>query len=337
MAMILSKTPVRIAFGGGGTDVEPYSSDYGGYVVNATIDKYIRCELARREDNKINIYSSDKLSNYEFDYIEELSDIKDPSSIIEAILQLMLPNIGLDIHIDVEPPKQAGLGASASLSTALISGLLKIENKEIILDQVAEKGYYVEQNILKNEGGRQDQYAAVYGGFNGLVFSGNSNVKVEKLKISDSFVKKIEKNLLLYYTGEPHTSGDLVRKQVKAYIDNKERSKNSLDKLKEIAYDIRDSLVSEDFERFGILLSEDLETKTKFNPLLTTDYMKDLNKLMIKNGAIGGRVCGAGGGGCMIWLLKSGKKKEIKKLLEKHQGEIINFQFVNKGLELLED
>ena len=337
MAMILSKTPVRIAFGGGGTDVEPYSSDYGGYVVNATIDKYIRCELTRREDNKINIYSSDKLYNYEFDSIGELSDIKDPSSIIEAILQLMLPKIGLDIHIDVEPPKQAGLGASASLSTALISGLLKIENKEIILDQVAEKGYYIEQHILKNEGGRQDQYAAVYGGFNGLVFSGNSNVKVEKLKISDSFVKKIEKNLLLYYTGEPHTSGDLVRKQVKAYIDNKEKSKNSLDKLKEIAYEIRDSLVSEDIERFGALLSEDMETKTKFNPLLTTDYMKDLNKLIINNGAIGGRICGAGGGGCMIWLLKSGKKKKIKKLLEKHQGEIINFQFVNKGLELLED
>ena len=335
--MILSKTPVRIAFGGGGTDVEPYSSDYGGYVINVTIDKYIRCELARREDNKINIYSSDKFYNYEFNSIEKLSDIKNPSNIIEAVLQLVLPNIGLDIHIDVEPPKQAGLGASASLSTALIAGILKIENKEIILDQVAEKGYYVEQHILKNEGGRQDQYAAVYGGFNGLVFSGNSNVKVEKLKISDSFVKKIEKNLLLYYTGEPHTSGDLVRKQVKDYLENKEKSKNSLDKLKKIAYEIRDSLVSEDFERFGALLSEDLETKTKFNPLLTTDYMKDLNKLIIKNGAIGGRVCGAGGGGSMIWLLKSGKKKEIKKLLGNYKGEIIDFHFVNKGLELLED
>ncbi len=334
--MILSKTPVRIAFGGGGTDVELYSSDYGGYVVNVTIDKYITCELTKRKDNKINVYSDDKFTNYKFKSIKEICDNKAPSNIIEAVFQLMQPKVGLDINIHVDPPKQAGLGVSASLSTALISGLLKIENKEIDLNEIAEKGYYVEQYILKNEGGRQDQYAAVYGGFNGLVFSGNSNVKVEKLKISNSFKKKIEKNLLLYYTGEPHTSGDLVGKQVKDYIENKEKSRRSLDRLKKIAYEIRDSLISENFERFGELLSEDWQEKTKFNPMITTDYMRHLNKLMTKNGVIGGRICGAGGGGCLIWLLKPGKEKEIKPLLIDQPGEIINFKFVDSGLELLE-
>ncbi|MFX0000154.1 MAG: hypothetical protein ACFE9Q_00710 [Candidatus Hodarchaeota archaeon] len=332
----MSKTPVRIAFGGGGTDIEPYSSDYEGYVVNITIDKYIKCELTKQKDNRINIYSNDKFSNYHLRSIQDISKIKEPSNIIEAVLQLMCPKLGLDINIDVEPPKQAGLGASASLSTALIAGLLKIENKEINPNKVAEKGYYVEQYILKNEGGRQDQYAAVYGGLNSLIFSGNSNVKVEKLKISDSFLKKIEKNLLLYYTGESHTSGDMVRRQVKSYIDDKEQSKRSLDKLKGIAYEIRDSLISENYERFGKLLAEDLQEKTQFNPFLTTDYMKHLDKVLMKNGAIGGRVCGAGGGGCMIWLLKPDKNKMIRQLLKRELGNIISYKFVHKGLELLE-
>jgi D-glycero-alpha-D-manno-heptose-7-phosphate kinase len=334
--MYVVKTPVRAAFGGGGTDVEPYSSDHGGYVLNSTISIYFRCILTKREDNLINIYSNDKFLPYKFDTLEILNPKAEISNLIEAIFYLMKPKSGMDVYIHGEPLKKAGLGASASLSTCLISGILKLEEKTININDISEKAYYVEQNILKNVGGRQDQYASVYGGFNGLEFLGDSNVKVGKLNISKSFKHEIEENLLLFYTGEPHISGNMVKEQVKSYIEHKDKSKKFLDKLKDLAYQMRDSLISEDFEGFGELLSEDLKYKTEFNPLLTTDYMKELNNLILNNGGIGGRVCGAGGGGCMIWLVRPNSKKKLSELLLNKQGTLIEFEFTDKGLEITE-
>ncbi|MFX1339739.1 MAG: hypothetical protein ACFFDK_14095 [Promethearchaeota archaeon] len=333
---IIAKTPVRIAFGGGGTDVEPYSSDYGGYVINSTINLYFRCLFTKREDSLINVFSNDKFSTHKFDTIKILKKNYQCSNLFEAVFNLTKPNFGMDVYVHGEPPKKAGLGASASVCTCLISGILNLEGKEINLDSIAEQAYFVEQNILKNIGGRQDQYAAVYGGFNGLTFLGDSNIIINKLKIPYSFKKEIERGLILFYTGLPRTSGNIVQEQVKSYLKNKEESKKFLDKLKEIAYQMKDALLSENFDKFGELLTQDLEIKTKFNPLLTTDYMKQLNNLVLRNGAIGGRVCGAGGGGCMIWLLNPGVKENIKSLLKKQKGKLIEFNFVDNGLEILD-
>jgi D-glycero-alpha-D-manno-heptose-7-phosphate kinase len=333
--MLMSKTPVRIELGGGGTDVEPYASDYKGYVVNVAINMHFRCVLSKREDNLINIYSNDTFSNFKFNRIKICNDNWQPSNLFEAVLFLIKPKSGLDIYIHGEPPKKAGLGASASLCTCLISGILKLENRSIDLNEIAEKAYCIEQDILKNLGGRQDQYAAVYGGFNSLSFLGNSNVLIEKINLSTSFEQEIEKNLILFYTGEPHTSGDMVKMQIESYLKEKETSKFYLDKLKEIAYLMKDALVSENFDNFGNLLTKDLENKSKFNPFLTTDYMKKLHELVMNNGGIGGRVCGAGGGGCMIWLIDPNKLDNIKKILGTQRGKILDFKFVKKGLDLL--
>jgi D-glycero-alpha-D-manno-heptose-7-phosphate kinase len=333
--MILSKTPVRIAFGGGGTDVEPYASDYEGFVLNVTINMYYRCILSKRDDNQINIYSNDTFTNFKFDKFEICNINLQPSNLFEATLYYLKPQSGMDIYIHGEPPKKAGLGASASLCTCLISGILKLENKSIEFNEIAESAYYIEQNVLKNIGGRQDQYAAVIGGFNSLKFLGASNVQIEKITLNKSFEQEIEKNLLLFYTGEPHTSGDMVKIQVESYLEQKEKSKYYLDKLKEIAYLMKDALLAEDFENFGQLLTKDLEYKNKFNPFLTTDYMKQLHKTMIINGSIGGRVCGAGGGGCMIWLGNPNKLENLKNFLRNQKGKLLDFKFTQQGLELL--
>ncbi|MFX0071099.1 MAG: hypothetical protein ACFFAO_08410 [Candidatus Hermodarchaeota archaeon] len=332
----LCKTPVRIAFAGGGTDVEPYASDYGGFVINSTINIYFRCVFSKREDNLINIYSNDKFFPYKFDTIEVKNINYHPSDFFEAIFSLMTPKIGMDLYVHGEPPKKAGLGASASLCTCLISGILKLEEREIDLSDIAEKAYKIEQNILNNIGGRQDQYAAVHGGFNEIQFLGDSDVRVSKLPLTPSFKKEIENNLILFYTGEPHTSGNIVKEQVNFYVKNKEKAKIYLDNLKNIAYEIKDSLNSENLEKFGALLTKDLENKSDFNPLLTTTYMKDLHKMVIKNGGIGGRVCGAGGGGCMLWLTNPKTKETIGELLSNQQGKLIKFNFVDKGLDILE-
>lgn len=332
--MILSKTPTRIAFGGGGTDVEPYCSDYGGLVINTTISLYFRSMLNKRREKSIKIFSNDKFTAYRFDELDNLTPQNVNEDIIRAIIYLLQPEIGMDIYLHGEPPKKAGLGASASLCSCLIGGIQQLEGKSLDKDDIAELAYQVEQEILKNVGGRQDQYAAVYGGINAIEFMGDSNVRVTNLKVSDSFLKELEQRILLFYTGEPHTSGNMVGAQVNSYLKNKEESKKSLDILKNIAYQMKDAIVSEDIEKLGQLLTEDWKEKTRFNPLITTEYMKELDKIVMRNGGIGGRVCGAGGGGCMFWILEPGKRQELIEKLKGEPGKIIDFKFVKKGLEI---
>ena len=321
---------MRIAFGGGGTDVEPYSSENGGFVVNATINKYFMTKLDFNLENIIKVYKDDVLL-YNLDVTHEISVNSD---LIKAILYYLSIKEGIDISFHGDPPKKAGLGASASLSCALIAGILKLQDNEINKSKVAEMAFQVEDKVLKNAGGRQDQYAAVHGGFNCLEFQGNSRVKIEKLTIQSSFKLELEKRLILYYTGQEHVSGDLVKDQIEFYEKKRETSKSYLDQLKEIAYNVKDSIISEDLESFGLLLQKDLKVKQKFNPRLMTVFMSSLNKGMIKRGAIGGRVCGAGGGGCMIWLIKGIDKSSIIDYLNQQPGFLIDYKFVDTGLEL---
>ncbi|MHA1335084.1 MAG: GHMP family kinase ATP-binding protein [Promethearchaeota archaeon] len=330
----MSKTPVRIEIGGGATDVEPYSTDYGGYVINTTIDKFVRAFINIKDDNKIKIFTETKKTTYLIEEIEEKIKNSKDFDLIDAILFFIKPQIGFNMYIDVEAPKKAGLGASASLCTAILGAFCILNDENLDINKIAENAYYIEQEILKNEGGRQDQYAAVYGGFNEMEFLGGNNVKVNKLNLSKSFKKELEQNLILFYTGEPHVSGSMVKKQVDFYLKDKEKAKKFLDKLKEIAYCMRDTLLEEDFYSFGKLLIEDWIEKSKFNPFLTTEYMKSLNNMVMKNGGIGGRVCGAGGGGSFIWLVDSKKREVIKEILKKQQGKLISYKFIEKGIEI---
>ncbi|TFF95395.1 MAG: hypothetical protein EU547_07590, partial [Promethearchaeota archaeon] len=154
------------------------------------------------------------------------------------------------------------------------------------------------------------------------------------LNLSTSFLKELEKRIILFYTGEPHTSGNMVGAQVDSYLKNKADSKKSLDSLKSIAYQMKDAIRAENFEELGELLTNDWKEKTQFNPLITTDYMRDLHRLVMEKGGIGGRVCGAGGGGCMFWIIPPKKRNELISKLKGTPGRLINFKFVNKGLEI---
>lgn len=332
--MLLSKTPVRIAFGGGGTDVEPYSSDHGGYVINATIDYYFRSMLNKRPDGAIKIFSNDKFAPYHFEKLKELTLSDIDSDLIKAIIYKMQPKLGMDIYIHGEPPKRAGLGASASLATCLIAGISNLQNRSISKDNIAESAFNVEDEILDNPGGRQDQYAAIHGGLNEIEFLGEDNVKVNKINVSNSFLNELKKRIVLYYTGEPHTSGNIVGEQVNSYLNDKERAKSSLDTLKNIAYRMRDAIKSEDFEQMGVLLTKDLKEKTKFNHLLTTKHMEKLHDKVMAYGGLGGRVCGAGGGGCMFWIVPPNKRERIIEKLKDSPGKVLPFTFVKKGLRL---
>jgi len=331
--VIVCRAPVRIDFGGGGTDIEPYSTDHGGFVINAAINKYVRTIAFQRNDPIIKIISSDYSTIVEKNSIEDLT--YDTSlDLIKAIIKRMNPETGVDIIVRSDTPPKSGLGASASLCTSVIGALKGITSKPLTDHEVAELGYITEREDLKNVGGRQDQYVSVFGGFNQIEFLGNSNVKVSRLNVSSSFKRYLNDNMVLIYTGRPHTSGNVLQGRVDRYEKEASVAIECLDKIKQIALDTKDSLVNEDYERFGELLTRDWDFKTKLNPRVTTDRMKLLDKIARDNGAIGARFCGAGAGGCMIWLCKEGTRAKVIEALAKENAREIKYGFNNKGYEV---
>ncbi|MDD2678272.1 MAG: hypothetical protein PHG04_00570 [Candidatus Nanoarchaeia archaeon] len=333
--MIICRAPVRIDFGGGGTDIEPYSSEHTGFVLNSAINRFVKTIVAKRDDKIIKIISSDFNSIIEKESINDLT-YDSTLDLIKGLIKRMNPLKGIDLFTRSDIPTKSGLGASASLSTSVIGALNELEKKNLTECEIAELGYGVEHDDLKNEGGRQDQYVSVFGGFNQIEFLGNSNVKVSKLTLKSSFLEHLNKNLILIYTGIPHISGNIISKQVDSYNKKEQIAVESLHKVKEIAMNMKDSLLKEDYESFAKGLEKDWEYKTKLNPLITTDRMRALNNIALKNGAIGGRVCGAGGGGCMIWLCNEGKKDGVVSALKKENAHEIKYEFNSKGYEVVD-
>lgn len=331
--MIVCRSPVRVDFGGGGTDIEPYSTDYGGFVVNTSINKFVRTIVSPRTDPVIKIISSDYSTIVERNSIDELR-FDTEMDLVKAIVKRMNPTTGVDVIVRSDIPVRSGLGASASLSTSVIGALKEVTGQALSDHEIAEMGFIVEREDLKNVGGRQDQYASVFGGFNQIEFLGGSNVKVSKLNVSSSFKNYLNDNMVLAYTGKPHTSGNVLEGRVERYEKEKEVALECLNRIKEIAMEEKDALVNEDFEKFADLLTIDWEFKTKLNPRVTTDRMRLLDKAARSAGAIGARFCGAGAGGCMIWLCKEGTKAKVADSLVAQGAKHIDYNFNDRGYEI---
>ena len=331
--MFVCKSPVRIDFGGGGSDIEPYSTERGGFVVNTAINQFVRTVISPRDDSIVKIISNDYNTIIEKNSIEELT-YDTELDLIKAIIKRLKPKHGIDVFVRSDIPPKSGLGASASLSTSVIGALKTITKHELSDHEIAEMGYIVEREDLKNEGGRQDQYASVFGGFNQIEFLGGSNVKVSKLNVSSSFKSYLNDNMILCYTGKPHTSGNVLKGHTDKYANDKDFAVKNLDETKAIAIETRDSLLAESIDKFANLITKDWNFKTMLNPAVTTERMQFLDTVARANGAIGARFCGAGAGGCMIWVCKEGTKQKVSEALSKEGAQEINYNFNPHGYEV---
>lgn len=278
--MKMVKAPVRIDFGGGTTDVQPFPKMHGGAVLNAAINKHIIGKLT----------SSDK-------------------------------KVSLDYSGNI--PTSSGLGTSGVMNLVWLSLISKKkfadENDKIAL---AEETYKLEQ-ITGLVGGKQDQYAGALGGINFLEFNDNK-VRIHRLKLKSSFVKKLENNLILVYTGKPHYSGNTNSKMIEG-LKNGKKVKNFLN-LKRIAIDMKNALEKEDLYAFAELLNEETEEREKLNSEIVPPKIKEMITLAKKNGAIAAKICGSGGGGCILFF---GDKSKIKKIFRE---KCIDFKFDFEGL-----
>ena len=333
--VIRSKAPFRVSFGGGGTDMAPYCIEYGGCVINTTIDRHVYITLKPRNDKKIRIYSL----NLKKEYLFEIGD-KDYSTefeLFKGIINVLNVNEGLDIFIYSELPAGSGMGGSSSLSVALIGALNSYYKLGFSEHEIAQKAYDIERTELKQKGGYQDQFAAAYGGFNFIEFS--DVVKVIPINTSAEMINELQFCLILCYIGGSHFSSDIQNEVLKGYEIEKKSYMEAMQDLKDVAHSMRNIVESNNLSRlneFGNLLHKGWVAKKSLSTKISNKKIENFYLTSRKFGVLGGKLLGAGGGGHLLLFSDSSKKHIVIHELEKIGGKIVNFHFNPKGLEVWE-
>jgi D-glycero-alpha-D-manno-heptose-7-phosphate kinase len=324
--MVITKTPYRISFFGGGTDLNQWFRENGGAVISTTIDKY--CYITCRYLPKFFQH------NYRFVYskVEEvltLNDITHPA--IRGILQTLNWEEGLEMHHDGDLPARSGLGSSSTFTVGLLNTLYALQGKLTSKEELAKKAIFIEQLILKEHVGCQDQIAAAYGGFNKIEFYGENSFKVTPVIIKPDRLNNLQNNLLLFFTGISRFASDIE----KSKISNFHSKKAELKKMHEMV-DISIQILSDqnkNIDEFGLLLNEAWQFKKSLSDLVSNEFIDITYKKAISAGATGGKVLGAGGGGFMLFYAPGDKHESIRNALSNLM--YIPFQFENSGSSIV--
>ncbi|MBI5797502.1 GHMP kinase [Candidatus Woesearchaeota archaeon] len=334
---ITGRAPIRIEFGGGGTDLPSFSDRYGGCVLNATINKYAYASLKPTHSSEVKLIQTETNESLLFKDAKDLTFNGD-QDLIKAVIKRMKINYGSEIAFRSEAPPDSGLGngASASVVMAGLFNYLRYENK-LNEYEIAETAYETMKYELDIQGGKQAFYSSVFGGFNFIEFLENGFTRVNKVKIKKQTIADLEKHLLLVYVGKKEkqeSSQNIIKEQEIAY--SRPESISTLEKLKELAQEMKERLEHNDLTAFAQKMNLAFETKKKLNPRITNQHIEDTSDLAKKNGAIAARIQGSGGGGHLLILCDWNKEHMVAKALMEKGINSIPFSFVDNGLEIWE-
>jgi D-glycero-alpha-D-manno-heptose-7-phosphate kinase len=331
--IIRSKAPLRISFCGGGTDVSPYKDERGGVVLSATIDKYAYGTLRLRTDRQITVKSLDYDIVAKYNLDEEMNYDGELDLVKAAIKNLNNGyRQGFDFFIHSDAPPGSGLGSSSTMVVALIGLLKHWQRLPLTNYEIADIAYHIEREDLGIKGGMQDQYAAVFGGFNLIEFNAKG-VIVNPLRIDRETINELEYHLLLCYSGRTRLSANIINTQIDAYVQKKEDVILAMDEMKKIAIDMKNALLQGRLDNFGHLLHEAWINKKKMASQITSAQIDTLYETARRHGALGGKILGAGGGGYLLLYCDFDKKHTVAEELEKVGGQVVEFTFEQFGLQ----
>lgn len=324
--MIISKTPFRISFFGGGTDYPAWYRKHGGMVLATTIDKYCYISCRRLPPffgyNYRVVYS--KIEN-----INQIEEIEHPS--VKACLQDVNNKIGLEIHHDGDLPARSGLGSSSSFTVGMLHALSAFMGKYVSKDTLARQAMHVEQDLIKEHVGSQDQISAAYGGFNKIQFFKNGNFSVEPVIVSNLRQAELENHLMLFFTGIQRNSQEAA----KSKIENLSNCVEQLEQMRGMVIEALDLLQHEQrsITGFGELLDHAWEIKRSLSDKVSTPFIDELYQRAKNAGAIGGKLLGAGGGGFLLLFAKPSVQGEIKRAL--HEFIHVPVRFEDSGTKIV--
>jgi D-glycero-alpha-D-manno-heptose-7-phosphate kinase len=324
--MIITRSPLRVSLGGGGTDLPSYYQEHGGFLIAAAIDKYVYTTVMRPFVRGIYL----KYSNLE--HVQEIDDVTHPI-IREALRELELRTPQVEITTLADIPSGTGLGSSGSFTTALLKALFAHYRRNLHPAELAELACKIEIDKLGEPIGKQDQYIAAFGGLTAFTFNPDGTVLSEPLAISTETLHNLEDNLLLFFTGISRSASSILSDQ-----DLKSKSNNNamLDNLhftKEIGFRSRDALLAGDTTTFGQLLHEHWEYKKMRSIGMSNDFIDNAYKIALANGAVGGKLVGAGGGGFLMFYSRD--KEKLRNAMTKLSMDEVRFNFDFEGTKVI--
>lgn len=338
--IVRAKAPLRIGLAGGGTDVSPYSDIYGGYILNVTLDMFAYATIQTRTDNKVLFDAQDIEQTFITDAVSEL-ELDNTLILHKAIYNRVVRdyNNGEPLAIDVithsDAPPGSGLGSSSTMVVAILAAyreLLKLPLGEYDLAHLA---YEIEREDCKLSGGKQDQYAATFGGFNFMEFY-EDRVLVNPLRIRLDIQNELESQIVLYFTGMSRDSGKIIDDQIKASSSeskSKDKSLEALHAVKQSAFDMKECLLRNDIEGMSNVLKSAWLAKKSTSVSISNSHIEEVAELAIAHGAKSLKLSGAGGGGFMMMFVDPTKKQPLIKALKQTDGQVHSFQFTNYGVK----
>jgi D-glycero-alpha-D-manno-heptose-7-phosphate kinase len=324
--MIISRSPLRISLGGGGTDLPSYYQDHEGFLVAAAIDKYVYLTLHETFVQDIIIKYS------QMERVPSADKIEHPI-IREALKMLEIKETNLELTSMADIPAGTGLGSSGSFTTALLKTLHAYKKDLIHPEELAEQACHIELDLLKDPIGKQDQYIAAYGGLTCFTFHKDGKVHAEPLKVSTETLYNLEDNLLLFFTGYSRSAGSILREQDDQSKKKADDMLQNLHFVKDLGLQSRDALEKGDLPEFGRLMNVHWEYKKKRSGSMSNGQIDEWYELALRSGAVGGKVIGAGGGGFLMFYAED--KVRLRHALMAANLKEVRFRFDFEGTKIV--
>ena len=325
-AMIISRTPHRISFFGGGTDYPSWYRENGGKVLGAAIDKY--CYISCRELPPF-FKHRHRIAYSKVETVTEMDEIQHPS--VKETLKYMNIGYGLEIHHDGDIPARSGMGSSSAFTVGLLKALYAIEGRIISKESLYKEAIHIEQDLIKENVGSQDQVWAACGGLNTIEFMQNNSIVVKPIIMEGERLKLFESKFMLFFTGISRNASEIAEEQ----IQNTARNKAELREMQKLVDEAEKILTSEngDFTSFGRLLDSTWKLKRRLSRKISSGEIDDVYGTAIKNGAVGGKLLGAGGGGFILFYVEPEERQRLKDALKGYLH--IPFRFEFNGSEII--
>ena len=334
--IIRSKSPLRLGLAGGGTDVAPFSDLYGGAILNATISMYAYATLEPFSGEAIVINALDKKECLQYPVSPELAvdgNLDLHKGIYNRIIkEFKIEPFPFKLTTYVDAPPGSGLGTSSTLVVAILGAFTEFLNIPLGEYDLAHLAFEIERVDLKMAGGKQDQYAATFGGVNFMEFSQGDKVIVNPLRVKPEYLHELAHNLILYNTETSRLSSRIIEAQMKNVMAKNEKSIEAMLKLKEQAYLMKEALLKGNLDAIGEILDFGWKYKKQMADGITNPVIDELYETALKNGAIGGKISGAGGGGFIFFYCPGNTRNKVIHSLEPFGGTVKRYEFVQQGL-----
>ncbi|MCX8480332.1 MAG: dehydrogenase [Sediminibacterium sp.] len=330
-----SKAPLRIGLAGGGTDVSPYCDQFGGAILNATISLFAHTSIEVLNEPIIIVEALDRNEKETFEWNLQLP-LNGTLDLLKGVYNQIqqdygIKKTGLQISTFVDAPAGSGLGTSSTLMVSIIGAFVEFLNLPLGEYDIAQYAYQIERNYLQLAGGKQDQYAATFGGFNFMEFY-KDNVIINPLRIKSEYIHELENNLILFFTATSRESATIIKEQVKNVQQNNSKSIEAMHLLKEQATLMKEALLKGKIHQIGEILNIGFINKKNMAQNISNNWLDEIYETALKAGATGGKISGAGGGGFMIFYCPNNTKYNVINNLQIYNGEIKKYNFTKYGL-----